>query len=408
MNGQRRGWCPGLIAPMQTGDGLLVRLRFGAGRLTPEIAAIIADAAGRYGNGAIDLSARSNLQLRGMRIEGLAPLAAKLREFGLADADAAAESVRNIIASPASDLDPDALIDAAAWSAELEAILHETVRQGRLPAKFSLLVDDGGAFSLDSVFADIRLRACRHDGDPVIALAIAGRNDEATRIGLFSIDDAVDATRRLVAAASALFPEHRPRAADCRSWLKEAGLVADGYAALPDRPRNAVNLAETAVLSPPFGRLDWQELREIARRTPEHAFLRLTPARSLLIGRVSCAIRDDFERFARSCGFIVEPDDPLRFVSACVGMPGCANATTDVRQDARLIAGALRQRLREGAELHVSGCTKGCARSTKASVTLTGENGYYRLGFDAIAGEGAETLARDEMLDRLLNRNLFD
>ena len=61
-----KGWCPGALRPMQSGDGLVVRIRPPMGRLTPQQAQAIAKAAETHGNGIIDLSARANLQLRGV------------------------------------------------------------------------------------------------------------------------------------------------------------------------------------------------------------------------------------------------------------------------------------------------------------------------------------------------------
>ena len=62
---QRRGACPGLSAPMLTGDGLLVRLS-----LTDSIALDalreICAAARRHGNGTIEITTRGSLQVRGL------------------------------------------------------------------------------------------------------------------------------------------------------------------------------------------------------------------------------------------------------------------------------------------------------------------------------------------------------
>ena len=61
-----KGWCPGALRPMASGDGLVVRIRPHGGRLSAAQAAGIAAAALAHGNGEIDLSARANLQLRGI------------------------------------------------------------------------------------------------------------------------------------------------------------------------------------------------------------------------------------------------------------------------------------------------------------------------------------------------------
>src|SRR5690606_38730248 len=64
-----KGWCPGALRPMQAGDGLLVRIRPPAGRLSAAQARGIAGVASRYGNGVIDISNRANLQVQGVRSE---------------------------------------------------------------------------------------------------------------------------------------------------------------------------------------------------------------------------------------------------------------------------------------------------------------------------------------------------
>ena len=106
-----KGWCPGALRPMASGDGLVLRIRAPNGRLTPDQARSIAGLSRRHGNGLIDLTSRANLQLRGVDAAGhLASLDA-LAELGLLDPDAGAESRRNVI------LSPFAPVDSPAWQA---------------------------------------------------------------------------------------------------------------------------------------------------------------------------------------------------------------------------------------------------------------------------------------------------
>ena len=95
-----KGWCPGALRPMQSGDGLLVRIRPPGGTLSPSQAQAIARASIRYGNGIIDLSSRANLQLRGVTEATHGPLIADLRTEGLIDPDIETESLRNLIITP--------------------------------------------------------------------------------------------------------------------------------------------------------------------------------------------------------------------------------------------------------------------------------------------------------------------
>ena len=133
---QVQGWCPGALRPMMSGDGLVVRLRAAAGRLSPRQAAGIAAASRTHGNGLIDLSARGNLQLRGVTAASHGPLITDLRALDLIDADAAEEARRNILVTPFADAVTDAL--AMRLAATLPAMPP-------LPGKFGFVVDTGAA-----------------------------------------------------------------------------------------------------------------------------------------------------------------------------------------------------------------------------------------------------------------------
>ena len=101
----------------------------------------------------------------------------------------------------------------------------------------------------------------------------------------------------------------------------------------------------------PFGQTDAATLAHLASLTPE---LRTTPWRAFLS---PVAIS----------GF-AEPST----VVACPGAPACASASVPARADAaRLQALGL-------ADLHVSGCAKGCAHARPAR-TLVGRDGRYDL-----------------------------
>ena len=95
------------------------------GALSLDQAAALADAAIACGNGAIGLTARANLHLRGLSEATLPDLHARLEDAGLIDADPEVERLRNIVASPLDDLDPEALLDLGPSVAALETRLKE-------------------------------------------------------------------------------------------------------------------------------------------------------------------------------------------------------------------------------------------------------------------------------------------
>src|SRR5262249_26859406 len=82
-----KGWCPGALRPMLSGDGLVVRVRPHGGRLAATQAAGIAELAARYGNGLIDVTSRANLQIRGVTDAAHLPLLDGLAQLGLLDSD---------------------------------------------------------------------------------------------------------------------------------------------------------------------------------------------------------------------------------------------------------------------------------------------------------------------------------
>ena len=146
-----RGWCPGALRPMPSGDGLIVRLRVTGGILGARLAMDIARWSRRWGNGQIDLSNRGNLQLRGLSAENLGALQDAVADAGLLDKDPAAEAVRNVIASPLAGIDPTAVLDIRPVVARLEERLAGDRALHALPGKFGFAVEsidllaDGGA-----------------------------------------------------------------------------------------------------------------------------------------------------------------------------------------------------------------------------------------------------------------------
>jgi precorrin-3B synthase len=159
-----KGWCPGALRPMLSGDGWLVRIRPKAGRLTARQATGIARASLAHGNGVIDLSARANLQLRGVRDGAHEALVADLQDLGLIDESPQSEAARNIIVTP---FDKTGAGGVAGLLAAKLAVFPP------LPGKFGFAVDIGPNPVLSATSADIRLERdasggliLRPDGHP--------------------------------------------------------------------------------------------------------------------------------------------------------------------------------------------------------------------------------------------------
>ncbi len=358
-----QGWCPGALRPMISGDGLVVRIRPRGGRLSQAQAVGIADLAGRHGNGLIDLSARANVQLRGVTEASHHGLIARLADLGLLDATPQAETARNIIVTPYWGAG-DGTQDLA--EALMQALAAPDAPQ--LPGKFGYAVDTGNTPVLRDTSADIRVE--RAAGGLLVWADGAATGT------------VVPTPQVAIAAVQAL-----------TEWFAQSGGISAG------RGRMAALIARGAVLPAPFqaaevptanphipvpgllpigamvgfefGQMQAQTLAALAALGP----LRVTPWRMLLLEGATA--------LPQIPGLITQPNDPMLRVIACTGAPGCLQAHQPTRDLARRLAP-----LKPEGLLHVSGCTKGCAHPGAAQTTLVATPD----GFDLIHnGSAADT-----------------
>jgi precorrin-3B synthase len=416
---------------MESGDGLIVRLKLTGGILPLDLAMKIADWSSRFGNGEIDLTARANLQIRGVTDATLPGLQDAIAEAGLLDDNPDGEAIRNVIASPLAGLDPDAVLDIRPVVAALEAQLANDTSLYALPAKFCVAVDDGGRFGLGDVRADVRFEAvagpafairldgalddalgpCRPDDVPDVAAGLAGAflarqgdarrmRDLVGRIGVAGVANGLG-----LAHNSKAPPPLRGRSAmqSIDGWGVQVPLSRSHRPGAGSTPhldlRSHLPLKREGVVIEvglPFGRISGGNLEYFAKQTASVGAteLRLALWRAIL---VACPSKDAATHLAQTLtpeAFILDPTDPRRRVAACVGAPACQRATTSVRAD----AGRFAPLLAETQFLHLSGCAKGCAHPRPAPVTLVGNDGRYDLICDGAPSDspGRQGLTLDE------------
>ncbi len=351
-----KGWCPGALRPMQSGDGLVLRIRPRGGRLDAAQAVGIAELAARYGNGLIDLTSRANLQIRGVSDAGYPALIDGLGDLGLLDADSETEAKRNILVTPfwtAGD-------DTCSLAAELERSLVTALIDH--PTKFGFAIDDGNARVLAGASADIRIERDRNGG-------LLVRADGAARGRSVTRGEAVQ-----VALALA---EWFVASGGARGEKRRMSTHLAGGASLPDSLRgDAEPMVRStqpvpglypigAMVGVAFGQMPHQTLNHLAASAQA---LRMTPWRMLLA--------EGMRQMPDGVDIVTDANDPALRVIACSGAPRCGEA----RADTRALASVLARHIPPDARLHVSGCTKGCAHSGPADVTLVATEG----GFDLI------------------------
>ncbi len=367
-----QGWCPGALRPMLSGDGLVVRVRLHGGRLPVAVAERLVFLSERFGNGLIDLSARGNLQLRGVTEAGHGALVAELDALGLIDESPQAEAMRNVLVTPfwkAGD-------GAQEIAAELVARLGEFPA---LPGKFGYAVDTGMVPVLRDAAADIRIEWAP-DGVMVRADGMAS----GAVVGQGEVVDAVlELARWFVDAGGVSGGRGRMAALVARGAVPPARFGAVPMRVVPRFVPKIARYSAGALVAVPFGQMEAGTLDGLAG----FGDLRLTPWRMVLVE----------SGWPDVPGVILYDDDPLLRVVACTGAPRCLQGLADVRGLARGLAAAVPL----GKRLHVSGCAKGCAHPGVADVTLVAT----AAGFDLIRGGTAAdaavaALTADELLAR--------
>lgn len=403
----RRGWCPGTLRPMLTGDGLLVRLHPPGNTLTPDQLAYVAELASRHGNGQIEISGRGNLQLRGIREEAHPALVDDLLATRLVDEAEGDGPNRLVLTSPLAGSAADELLDAAALA---RAVEHAGRGVAGLPAKFSIVVDGGGALALDGFAADLRIRATSAD------MVVFGL-PEGFWFGSVALDETATLTARLLdgfTAASRRSSGQVRRMRDLSSDELTTLLTSSGLGPMPapasrPKPASAGLVVERdnriAVLAGlPLGRTNVVALRRLSElvRDADIGEIRVSPWRGFAFCDLSAEAAHSLQEALRNEGLIVEADDPRLAVSACAGSPACSRGEAPTLADAAVLADAIAPLLANGASLHVSGCTKSCAHPGSADLTLVGRDGRYDVIVAGTADDDAIAhLSLTELVRRL-------
>lgn len=213
MTFSRRGACPALSAPMQTGDGLLVRLNPVAGGVSPNALIGLCESAARQGNGVVEVTARGSLQIRGLTAESAPLLAAEVDALGIA-----VHTAVPVETGPLAGLDPDEIADPRPLAERIRAGIEAAGLGNRLGPKVSIVVDGRGRLAMDTVLADVRLvaegrdtRTKRQGARPLWRLSVAGDGRTASPLVLLPETTAADATLAILAAIAALGREGRAR-----------------------------------------------------------------------------------------------------------------------------------------------------------------------------------------------------
>ncbi|MBY3206621.1 precorrin-3B synthase [Rhizobium laguerreae] len=384
---RRRGACPALAAPMATGDGFLVRLRPAGSALTLSQFASLARSAAAHGNGILEITARGNLQIRGLRAETVGQLVADIDVAGITVPDGPA-----IETSPLHGIDPEEISNPAAMEMALRSTLHDLLASPRLAPKLSLIVDGGGAFGLSALSADIRIVA-QSGADWLVA--INGDGEAAMPVAIGSAEAAISAVGEILRLLATLGQGRRARDID-PALLRTRFPAMDGIRSIPPRAAG-MPLAGSHRLEdgktilgvrPEFGQMrssDLIALLDLAQARGATA-VRLAPGRGFFLVGLPADTVPAMQIAAAGHGFAAQPGENSEHIAACAGAGGCGSALYETRTLARRFIATAPALFDGSLTLHLSGCAKGCAHARPA-LTLTGSAEGYGLILNGLAAD---------------------
>jgi precorrin-3B synthase len=358
--------CPGALQVHHAADGALVRVRLPGGAITAPQLGALARIAAEQGSGALELTSRGSIQVRGIRDTDA--VAEQIAAAGLLPS-APHERVRNIVSSPLSGRF-GGITDVRGWVAELDTAIQADPALVGLPGRFWFSVDDGRG-DVAGLRADIGVQAL---DDETVALLLAGV-DTGVRL------PAADAPATMVAVAA--------RFEDIRGTRWRINELADTVPLLDGLTATAAaGRTFPATTRPPVGWIAQHDgrialgaavpLGTLPARTAEflvaiEAPLVITPWRSVLICDLDEGVADVSLRVLAPMDLVFDENSPWLSVSACTGSPGCARSLADVRSDAAVAVAAGPP---SAVHTHFVGCDRACGSPLDADVLIATGDGY--------------------------------
>jgi precorrin-3B synthase len=397
--------CPGILTLHPARDGHVARIRLPGGYVRRAQWAALAALAADFGDGCLDLTARGNVQLRGLQQTAAAELARRATRAGLMPSGAHDRS-RNITASPMSGLGGRRPLRRLVSA--LDAALIADPELAALPGRFLCAMDDGTG---RAALADSDLGLRRSTGR--VELFVAGRSSGLRVPARAAVPAVLTAAREAIARGVGSQVTRVRDLADGGASVAAAIGGALGPPASPDDGRlplgaiaqdratsawdsatstsdgaTSVSDSTIAVIAAPLGRLTGAQIVLIGALLRSGEVIRLAPAGRVVIPLAAIPLAapsaagpadqatgpanhaagpanpasapDSLARLA-AVGLLTSDDDALAGVTACSGL-ACNRAVADVRAAARPLPGYPRT--------HWAACPRSCGRPRDAEAVI--------------------------------------
>ncbi len=424
----RLKWLGIFFRPVTPGK-FMMRLRLPSGIITSSQMQVLAETVQRYGeDGNADITTRQNLQLRGIRIEDVPAIFARMHEAGMTSIQSGMDNVRNITASPIAGLDADELIDARTLVQQVQDMITNHGEGNpeftNLPRKFNIAIEGGRDNSVHAEINDIAfVPAFSPSGQLGFNVVVGGffsakRCEAAVPLNAWvAPEDVVDLCRAILI----VYRDHGLRANRQKArlmWLIDEWGMDKFRAAVESqlgRPLAAAAAKDEIAwekhdhiglypqkqpglnyvgLHVPVGRLDAVDMFELARLAEVYGSgeIRLTVEQNLIIPNIPDSRLEPFLQESILEKFSIQPTPLVRSLVSCTGAQFCNFALIETKNRALAMARALDQQveLTRPVRIHWTGCPNSCGQPQVADIGLMGtktrKNGQAVDGVDLYLG----------------------
>ncbi len=399
--------CPGLFYGTSAQDGTLIRIRVPGGRLNRDQAIAIVEIADRWNTSIVQVTNRANLQFRAVRSIPTPEVFTTLQSVGLAAQNPQLDHLRNVMASPTAGIDPTELIDTRSMIQAIDAYIQNTPDLTGLPPKFSIGVDGGGKIGIGARstsawqhrYNEIQLSAVNCNQ---FRLTLGSNKQFYETDVLIERSECVDAIAALTQTYLAYVQQSQSRKKPrLRDLLKDWGIKQyldrtsfqfhrDSEALIPIARSQHLGIQSQKQTGLSYIgialKLGWLSIAQLQgliqlAETYGSGELRLTPWQSVLLPNIPTEQSLIVLEAMKALELSIDPIDSS--IVACAGKPGCAASETHTQSHAL----ELTDRLNDSINIHITGCSKGCAQPSPAEVTLLGTTFQGVEAYSLFAGD---------------------
>jgi ferredoxin-nitrite reductase len=400
--------CLGVFYRRPTPGKFMMRIRMPNGFARAEQLRAIAELSRRLGNGAVDITTRQQIELRGFSLDSVLEIWEKLRGVELRSLQTGLDNVRNINGCPLAGANPHELLDASPVVQDLDRII--VGEQGNreftnLPRKFNITVTGCPDNCTHAESQDIALVPARKAGRNGFNVLVGGKMGSGGFTVASPLNVFVEAFQAapVVVELIKIYRDHGPREAraKCRfAFLVEEWGLSRLRAELIERldhelafqgrdMRSSAHADHLGVsrqsqeglravgLCVPTGRVNPEQLDELARLAAIYGNeeIRLTTAQNAIIPHIPADAVGGLLAEPLLKQFSPRPSPFLRNMVACVGTDYCNLALIETKSRAVALSEALDKTLGSGGNpltIHWSGCPAGCGNHQAADIGFRG------------------------------------